>query len=71
MENGVWLATMNSEHYTWTAIGKTEEEAVKTIALEWNFGNGSENREFMSLYELEEYYGINCRFIEFGKCEWN
>lgn len=68
--NGVWIATMESEHYTWTAIGLNEDEAREVIAKEWNEGSGNGRRDKMTLDELERYYGINCMFIEFGKCIW-
>ena len=68
--NGVWVATMETEHYTWTAVGKTEDEAVNAIVTEWNEGNGSNRRDTMSKDELEEYYGIRCDYYKFGKCQW-
>ncbi len=69
--NGVWVATMESEHYEWMAVGKTEEEARNAIAKEWNEGKGHGRRDPMTLDELHEYYGVYCRFLEFGKCEWH
>ena len=68
--NGVWIAIMESEHYTWTAIGLTADEAKGSIAKEWNEGRGNERREEMTLEELDNYYGISYEFIEFGKCNW-
>jgi hypothetical protein len=68
--NGVYVATMNSEHFEWTAIGLTEDEAIDTIVREWQEGAGHERRDEMTREELQEYYGIYCRLIEFGKCEW-
>jgi hypothetical protein len=68
--NGVWVATMDSENFTWTAIGLNEDEARNAIAKEWNDGVSNWHRDKMNVEELHEYYGINCRFIEFGKCEW-
>lgn len=68
--NGVYVATMNSEHFEWTAIGLTEDEAIDTIVREWQEGTRHERRDEMTREELQEYYGIYCRFIEFGKCEW-
>jgi hypothetical protein len=67
---GVWIATMDSEHYEWTAVGKTKDEAVDAIVKEWQEGKGHERRDEMTKEELHEYYGINCQFIEFGKCNW-
>ena len=68
--NGVWVATMDSEHYTWTAVGLTADGARGSIAKEWNEGRGNERREKMTLEELDNYYGVNYQFIEFGKCNW-
>lgn len=68
--NGVYVATMNSESYDWTAIGLTEEEAINTIVREWQEGPGHERRDEMTRDELEDYYGIFCRFIKFGECQW-
>ena len=68
--NGVWVATMQSEHYTWTAIGKTEDEAINAIVKEWQKGSGHAYRDTMTREELEAYYGINCIYYKFGKCQW-
>lgn len=68
---GVYVATMDSEHYEWKAVGLTEEEAENAIAKEWNEGFGNMRRDKMSLDELKEYHGIHCEFIELGKCKWN
>lgn len=68
--NGVWIATMYSENYEWIAIGKTKDEAIDAIVKEWQEGVGYERRDKMTKEELQDYYGINCEFLEFGKCEW-
>lgn len=68
---GVWVAHMCSDHYDWTAIGKTEDEARNAIVKEWNEGKGSEHRYPMSRDELEETYGMYSDFIKFGECEWH
>lgn len=68
--NGVYIATMCSEHYEWMAVGHTMDEAVNSIVKEWQEGVGCERREKMTQKELHSYYGINCEFIEFGKCNW-
>ena len=70
MINGVWFAEMETEHYTWRAIGRTEEEAVLAIENEWAHGVGAENRVQMTREELEEYYGIRRWSMKFGKCIW-
>lgn len=68
--NGVWVAVMETEHYTWTAVGKTKEEAMEAIANEWQNGPGHEYREQMTLAELDNYYGISYNYYEIGKCQW-
>ena len=70
MINGVWVATMETEHYSWKAVGRTEEEAVLAIVNEWTHGVGCERRTPMTREELEEYYGINRWSIKFGQCIW-
>jgi hypothetical protein len=64
---GVWIATMDSECYGWTSVGRTEDEAINGIVAEWN---KSPRRDPMTREELEDYYGINCEFIKYGACEW-
>lgn len=64
---GAWVATMDSESFEWKAVGRTEDEAINAIVTEWN---KSERRTKMTREELEDYYGINCEFIQYGKCEW-
>lgn len=64
---GVWIATMDSEKYEWKAVGRTEDEAINAIAIEWN---KSPRRDPMTREELEDYYGIDCEFIKYGDCEW-
>lgn len=68
--NGVYVATMESENYTWTAVGLTKDEAIETITKEWNEGLSNEYRDKMTSKELDNYYGISYEFIEFGKCNW-
>ncbi len=70
MINGVWVAEMETEHYTWRAVGRTEEEAVFAIVNGWAHGVGCERRTPMTQEELEEYYGINRWAMRFGKCIW-
>ena len=68
--NGVYVAKMESENYEWMAVGRTRAEAVNSIVKEWQEGVGWERRDKMTKKELQEYYGINCEFLEFGKCNW-
>lgn len=66
--NGVWVASMDSENYEWKAVGVTQDEAIDAIVIEWN--KDKLHRTPMTREELEDYYGINCEFMEYGKCEW-
>ena len=67
---GVWVATMETEHYEWVAVGKTKDEAINAIVDAWQNGMGHERRDTMSREDLEEYYSINYCYYEFGKCQW-
>ena len=69
--NGVWVAIMDTEHFNWIAVGRTEEEAVLAIVNEWSHGIGCEHRTQLIREELEEYYGIRRDFIQFGECKWD
>lgn len=68
--NGVWVALMDTERFSWRAAGRTEEEAMNTVVREWNHGIGHERREPMTAEELMEYYGLYAEFLEFGRCKW-
>ena len=70
LNNGVWVATMDSERFSWMAVGQTHEEAINAVFKEWNYGKGYEHRKPMTEMELVENYGLYAEFIEFGKCEW-
>ena len=69
-ENGVWVAEMDSERFSWMAVGRTKEEAIQSVVREWNHGIGCENRVPMTEEELIDNYGLGAMFYEFGKCEW-
>lgn len=64
---GAWVATMDSESFEWKAVGRTEDEAINAIVKEWN---KDARRYKMTREELEDYYGIECEFMKYGKCEW-
>ena len=68
--NGVWVAMMDAERFSWRAAGMTEQEAMNSIVREWNHGIGCERRDPMTEEELVDYYGLQAEFLEFGKCEW-
>ena len=70
LTNGVWVAEMDSERFSWMAVGRTEEEAIQAVVKEWNHGIGCANREPMTEEELVDNYGLGAMFYEFGKCEW-
>lgn len=64
---GAWVATMDSERYEWKAVGRTKDEAINGIVKEWN---NHPRRATMTREELEDYYGIDCEFMQYGICEW-
>ena len=68
--NGAWVATMESERFSWMAVGRTEEEAIQAVVREWNYGAGCDHRVPMTEEELVEEYSLYANFLEFGKCEW-
>lgn len=70
LKNGVWVANMDTERFSWRAAGRTEQEAMNTVVREWNHGIGHERREPMTEEELMEYYGLYAEFLEFGRCKW-
>lgn len=50
------LVVMESESYTWSAFGNTEEEAKKAILKKWN--SAKERKHMKNIEELEEWYGF-------------
>ncbi len=70
LKNGVWVAMMDTERFSWRAAGMTEQEAMNTIVWEWNHGVGHERRFPMTKEELMDYYGLCAEFLEFGRCKW-
>lgn len=70
LTNGVWVAEMETEHFSWIAAGMTAEEAINAVVREWNHGIGHERREPMTKEELEDYYCLYAEFLEFGRCKW-
>ena len=70
LTNGVWVVEMDSERFTWKAVGRTQEEAIQAVVQEWNYGAGCQNRKPTTREELIYNYGLCAEFYEFGKCEW-
>lgn len=70
LTNGVWIAEMESETFSWKSVGKTDEEAIQAVVKEWNHGTGCQYLEPMTEEELIDNYGLGADFYEFGKCEW-
>lgn len=68
---GVYLAIMETENYTWKAVGRSYDEAMNAIADCWNYGPGNECREKMSRNDLENYYSIYCEFLDYGIAKYN
>lgn len=70
LKNGVWIAMMETERFSWRAAGKTAAEAINSVVWEWNYGIGHERRMPMTEEELVYHYGLYAEFLEFGKCKW-
>ena len=75
MAEKVFVAQMSSECFDWLAVGRTEEEAKKSILKAWNrrqFHLKKSNYARSSYYfrnvdDLDEEYGITVTEIEIGK----
>lgn len=64
-----YIAIMETEHFSWLAVGKTEEEARNAIAKAWNKKDGY-HRERQTTEQLDSYYGINVYDLADGECHW-
>ena len=60
----MFIAQMESENYSWIAIGETEKEAKEAIVNKWN----DSTREPMTVEKLDEYYGIATMSLKKGEC---
>lgn len=60
---GVWVATMGANHSDYKVVGMTKDEAINALVTKWN---NSIECITMTREEIEDYYGINCEFIEYG-----
>jgi len=55
----MWIATMESENYSWHAYGKTKKLALQKLYDLWNKNADTYGREKMSLADLDDWYGIH------------
>lgn len=64
----MFVATMDTEHFSWTAAGETEEEAryalssgflrsLQTLGMEWDRDES-----------VEDWYGVHVVEIHRGQC---
>ena len=60
-----YLAEMETEHYSWKAIGTTPEQAKRAILKAWN---SDDWREKMTLQGLDDWYGISIYELKDGEC---
>lgn len=69
----MFLATMETEHYTFRAIASTADDAKKAIKRGWKahmkqcLKNGA-TWDGIPLSEIEEWYGINVFPMEMNEC---
>ena len=74
----MFVAIMESEHYSWMALGNTEEQAMDAIREAWNkHQRGVFKRDgdfemlsFETNEDLNNYYGIWVEELKPGQCKW-
>lgn len=64
-EEGAWVATMSTESFTFTAVGRSKAEAERAVAAKFH----ELATEHMSIPQLKEWYGLNARFLAFGAAD--
>ena len=65
----IYIATMQTEHFTFQALGASSEAARKASLRGWlrhlgGLGDGGRR----TLAELEDWYGINVTALEMNDC---
>ena len=76
----MFIATMETESYTWMSLGETEEQVKQAILDRWNKRQlqakqsmkdllGFEPTFYKTVEEMENDYSILCKDIEPGQCE--
>lgn len=62
-----WLAVMETEHFTFTALGETEAEAFAALRRAWRaHGKQYDAPDLMPAAEAVEYYGASAVHMPFG-----
>jgi hypothetical protein len=72
--NFIWVATMDSSHFFWTAVGLTKEQAIAGIRKRWDEiirsipKNERVDAKLWSEFDTDpfEYYGGWCRILKVG-----
>ena len=59
-----YIARMETRHYSWLAVGRTEKEAKNAVLTAWN---ASPYRDTITMEELEEE-GLTVDCLEDGEC---
>ena len=67
MKTKHYIAQMETENFSFVAIGRTEEEAKRAIVKEWN---KSPYRKRATVKSLEEYYGFYINALAYGECSY-
>lgn len=52
----VYISQMESESFSWIAVGETPDKAERAIVKLWN--SAPTRRDHMTRKQLQEYYGI-------------
>ena len=73
----MFVAQMNSESYSWIALGETREQAGEAIRKKWNKRQRNIHKNdpdfevtiYKTVEELDNYYGIAYFEMKLGQCE--
>ena len=63
----VYVAMMDSESYSWVAVGETADKAKRAIYKKYK---EVADYKFKSLAEFEEYYGLMAVPLDMGECKF-
>ena len=71
MSEKIWVAELETRHYSFTGYGKTEEEAKQAILNEWKKNNWNYyfSTDINTMEELNEFSEIITSEITLGECE--
>lgn len=62
----MWLAEMDSEHFTWRAVAPTRDEAMAAVARAWDGATDPEREATFSGEVALHYFGAGATEIKIG-----